>query len=242
MWTAPQSHIIHICLNFMLGLWNHNKPPKKGWRGTHPWCRSTSASPPSWPQSLPTVVSCLRPTWFPSATTFSCWGLLPLYSSRKWITSKRVCSDVWLLDVFHTRTQSICLWTNDSRERSECFELVVQSHLAAQPAWQENSAPGLWASPRRYMNILMHCFLARTMTRLFLVSYKNSRLSRLKKLGGERLLQMMSVWRRFSRSGMTNNSPTFVSFCRRFVIMALVFFWHKFWQLIMHSNSVVCLK
>ena len=72
MWTVPQSHIIHICLNFMLELWNYNIPPKKGWGGTHPWCRSTSASPPSWPQSLPTVVSCLRPTWFPSATTFSC--------------------------------------------------------------------------------------------------------------------------------------------------------------------------
>ena len=145
----------------------------------------------------------------------------------------------------HQHSPSTFDWGNDSRERSECFELVVQSHLAAQPAWQENSAPGLWASPRRYMNILMHCFLARNMTRLFLVSYKNSRLSRLKKLGGERLLQMMSVWRRFSRSGMTNNSPTFVSFCRRFVIMALVFFWHKFWQLIswtMYSNSVVCLK
>ena len=150
MWTVPQSQIIHICLNFMLGLWNHNKPPKKGWLGTHPWCRSTSASPLSWPQSLSTVVSCLRPTWFPSATTFSCSGLLPLYSSRKWITSKRVCSDVWLLDVFHTGSQSIRLWGNDNWERSVCFELVVQFHLAAQPAWQENSAPGLWASPRTW--------------------------------------------------------------------------------------------
>ena len=128
---------------------------------------------------------------------------------------------------------------------------------------KEQSVLNLWSSPILLLNqpgrkiqpqvfepvhVHEHSYalvLVRNMTRLFLVSYKNSRLSRLKKLGGERLLQMMSVWRRFSRSGMTNNSPTFGSFCRRFVIMALVFFWHKFWQLIswtMYSNSVVCLK
>ena len=56
--------------------------------------------------------------------------------------------------------------------------------------------PGRKIQPQVFEPVHVHehsyaLVLVRNMTRLFLVSYKNSRLSRLKKLGGEWLLQMM---------------------------------------------------